>query len=83
MAIRELAYRLVDFAETVDPYGYSDAFESKEEAVTALSYSLENDREGIVEWLVSFVDEDDDTAIVKVIKSILDDIEKMGERRTA
>ena len=75
----ELAKKLVDFAETVDPYGYSDAFENEEEAISALTYSLENDREGIVEWLVSFVDEDDDTAIVKVVKSLLDDI----ERRTA
>ena len=78
----ELAKKLVDFAETVDPWGISDACGDTDNAVELLADHLEDDAESIVDWLISFVDEDEDTSIVKIIKSLLDNIDKM-ERETA
>ena len=51
-----MAKKILDFVERVDPYSVT------EEAMQEISEALEGDAAGIVNWLVSFLDEEDSIA---------------------
>lgn len=69
-----MAQRILDFVEKYDPYGYSDS----ENAIEEVTEALEGDAAGIVNWLVSFLDEED--SIANEAAALIADI---TERRAA
>ena len=65
MTKQELAAKIAEFVDFVDPWSFSDAFESMEEAVSATLEQLEEDQKGILEYLEDCreYDYDEDTGI--------------------
>lgn len=51
-----LVWRILGFVEEYDPYSVT------EEAMQEISEALEEDAEGIINWLASFLDEEDEIA---------------------
>lgn len=75
MTNRELATRLVDFAETVDPWGVSDACGSTENAIEMVNDCLDEDIDSVKEWLESYVGEfDEDDELNGILKSLMEDV---------
>lgn len=83
MTNRELATRLVDFAETVDPWGVSDACGSTENAIKMVSDCLDEDIDSVKEWLDSYIGEfDEDDELNGALNGLLSDVAEF-ERRVA
>lgn len=51
-----MAQRILDFVEKYEPYSVT------ENAIAEVTEALEGDAEGIINWLVSFLDEEDSIA---------------------
>ncbi len=81
MTNRELATRLVDFAETVDPWGVSDACGSTENAIEMVINCLDEDVDSVTEWLESYIGEfDEGDELGGILKSLMEDVNNFIKR---
>lgn len=74
-----LAWRIAVAFETVDPYSFNDAYDNTREAAFCMLELLEEDPDGVLEWLENELEYyiADDAPIRAEVEGICSELEKL------